>query len=50
MCYVQRAFNFPYTRGGFGEPIQNLFKFKDDENGFKDMIVVVGDKTSKLDN
>ena len=31
MCYVQRAFNLQNTRGGFGEPIQNIFKFKDGE-------------------
>ncbi len=31
MAYVQKTFNLPYTRGGFGDPIQNLFKFKDGE-------------------
>tara|TARA_B100000686_G_scaffold323398_1_gene378110 strand:- start:677 stop:2968 length:2292 start_codon:yes stop_codon:yes gene_type:complete len=35
MCYVQRAFSFQYTRGGFGEPIQNLFKFKDGEKALQ---------------
>lgn len=31
MVYVSRAFNLPYTRAGFGDPIQNFFKFKDGE-------------------
>ena len=31
MVYVQKIFNLPYTRGGFGEPVQNLFKFGDGE-------------------
>ncbi|MFQ5673134.1 MAG: DNA topoisomerase (ATP-hydrolyzing) subunit A [Nitrospinales bacterium] len=31
MVYVPRVFNLPYTRAGFGDPIQNLFKFKDGE-------------------
>ena len=31
MAYVQKTFNLPYTRGGFGDPIQNLFKFRDGE-------------------
>ncbi|MCH8209638.1 MAG: DNA topoisomerase, partial [Nitrospinae bacterium] len=32
MAYIQRAFNMEYTRGGgFGEPVQNLFKFGDGE-------------------
>lgn len=31
MVYVQRAFSLPHTRGGFGDPVQNLFKFKDGE-------------------
>jgi DNA gyrase/topoisomerase IV subunit A len=31
MVYVQKTFNLPYTRGGFGDPIQNLFKFRDGE-------------------
>jgi len=31
MVYIQKTFNLPYTRGGFGDPIQNLFKFKDGE-------------------
>ncbi len=29
--YVQKSYSLPYTRGGFGEPIQNLFKFRDGE-------------------
>ena len=29
MAYVQKTFNLPFTRGGFGDPIQNLFKFRD---------------------
>lgn len=31
MVYVQKIYNFPHTRSGFGEPIQNLFKFGDGE-------------------
>jgi DNA gyrase subunit A len=31
MLYVQKVFNLPYTRAGFGEPVQHLFKFKDGE-------------------
>ncbi|MFQ5449027.1 MAG: DNA topoisomerase (ATP-hydrolyzing) subunit A [Nitrospinaceae bacterium] len=31
MVYIQKIYNLPYTRGGFGEPIQNLFKFADGE-------------------
>ncbi|MBC8283351.1 MAG: DNA topoisomerase IV subunit A [Nitrospinae bacterium] len=29
--YVCKAYNLPYTRSGFGEPIQSLFKFADGE-------------------
>ena len=35
MVYVQKVFNLPYTRGGFGEPVQNLFKFGDGERVIK---------------
>jgi DNA gyrase/topoisomerase IV subunit A len=31
MVYVLKLYNLPYTRTGFGEPIQNLFKFSDGE-------------------
>ncbi len=31
MVYVQKAYQFPYSRGGFGDPIQNIFKFSDGE-------------------
>ncbi|MBI4384976.1 MAG: DNA topoisomerase 4 subunit A [Nitrospinae bacterium] len=31
MTYVTRALNLPYTRGGFGDPVQSLFKFGDGE-------------------
>ena len=31
MVYVHKVYNLPYTRAGFGEPIQNLFKFADGE-------------------
>ena len=31
MVYVSKLYNLPYTRAGFGEPIQNLFKFADGE-------------------
>ncbi len=30
-AYIQKVYNLPYTRSGFGEPIQNLFKFSDGE-------------------
>ena len=29
--YVSRVYNLPYTRSGFGEPVQSLFKFGDGE-------------------
>ena len=29
--YIQKVYNLPYARSGFGEPIQNLFKFADGE-------------------
>jgi DNA gyrase subunit A len=35
MVYIYRVFNLPYTRGGFGEPVQNLFKFGDGERVIK---------------
>jgi len=31
MVYVSKLYNLPYTRAGFGEPVQNLFKFADGE-------------------
>lgn len=31
MVYVQKIFSLPYTRSGFGEPVQSLFKFGDGE-------------------
>ena len=31
MVYVFKLYNLPYTRTGFGEPVQNLFKFSDGE-------------------
>lgn len=31
MVYVFKLYNLPYTRSGFGEPVQNLFKFIDGE-------------------
>ena len=31
IAYVAKAYNLPYTRSGFGEPIQSLFKFSDGE-------------------
>jgi len=31
MVYVFKLYNLPYTRAGFGEPVQNLFKFTDGE-------------------
>ena len=35
MVYVSKVFNLPYTRGGFGEPVQHLFKFGDGERVVK---------------
>jgi len=35
MVYVHKVFNLPYTRGGFGEPVQHLFKFGDGERVIK---------------
>ena len=35
MVYVNKVFNLPYTRGGFGEPVQHLFKFGDGERVIK---------------
>jgi DNA gyrase subunit A len=29
--YVSRVYNLPFTRSGFGEPVQSLFKFGDGE-------------------
>lgn len=31
MVYVCKAFSLPYTRGGFGDPVQSLFNFGDGE-------------------
>ena len=31
VVYVQKVHALPYTRSGFGEPVQNLFKFEDGE-------------------
>ncbi len=31
MVYVQKIHSIPFTRGGFGEPIQNTFRFSDGE-------------------
>ncbi len=31
VLYVQKVHNLPYTRSGFGEPVQHLFKFSDGE-------------------
>jgi len=33
--YIQKVYNLPHTRSGFGEPIQNLFKFSDGEQVLK---------------
>ena len=29
--YISKVYNLPYTRSGFGEPVQSLFKFGDGE-------------------
>jgi DNA gyrase subunit A len=31
IVYIAKTYNLPYTRSGFGEPIQSLFKFADGE-------------------
>ncbi|PIQ95381.1 MAG: DNA topoisomerase [Nitrospinae bacterium CG11_big_fil_rev_8_21_14_0_20_56_8] len=31
MVYVQKMYSLPYTRSGFGDPVQNFFKFGDGE-------------------
>jgi len=31
VVYISKVYNLPYTRSGFGEPIQSLFKFGDGE-------------------
>jgi DNA gyrase subunit A len=31
IVYITKTYNLPYTRSGFGEPIQSLFKFADGE-------------------
>lgn len=33
--YIQKVYNLPQTRSGFGEPIQTLFKFSDGEQVLK---------------
>lgn len=35
MVYIHKVYNLPYTRGGFGEPVQSLFKFGDGERVIK---------------
>ncbi len=39
MVYTQKSYQFPHSRGGFGDPIQNFFKFADGEKVLK-MIAV----------
>lgn len=43
MVYIQKVFNLPYTRGGFGEPVQNLFKFGDRERVIKILALPTGE-------
>jgi DNA topoisomerase IV A subunit len=31
VVYISKVYNLPYTRSGFGEPVQSLFKFGDGE-------------------
>ncbi len=31
IVYVSKVYNLPYTRSGFGEPVQSLYKFDDGE-------------------
>ena len=54
MVYVQKIHSFPHTRSGFGEPIQNLFKFADGEQVLKmmslnpkDLLAEIGQKAVK---
>tara|TARA_B100000686_G_scaffold337489_1_gene408692 strand:+ start:204 stop:2492 length:2289 start_codon:yes stop_codon:yes gene_type:complete len=48
MCYVQRAFNLQYTRGGFGEPIQNIFKFNDGEKPLRLLSLNPGELAAEI--
>nr|NIQ02429.1 DNA topoisomerase [Nitrospinaceae bacterium]NIR56385.1 DNA topoisomerase [Nitrospinaceae bacterium]NIS86847.1 DNA topoisomerase [Nitrospinaceae bacterium]NIT83683.1 DNA topoisomerase [Nitrospinaceae bacterium]NIU45881.1 DNA topoisomerase [Nitrospinaceae bacterium] len=49
MVYIQKIFNLPYTRGGFGEPVQNLFKFGDGERVIK-MLHLPGPENGQPDS
>ncbi len=44
MVYVQKIFNLPYTRSGFGEPVQSLFKFGDGERVVRMLPLLSGDE------
>ena len=48
MVYIQKVFNLPYTRGGFGEPVQNLFKFGDGERVIK-ILSIPGVENGKVE-
>ncbi len=48
MVYIQKVFNLPYTRGGFGEPVQNLFKFGDGERVIK-ILSIPGSENGKTE-
>lgn len=48
MVYIHKVFNLPYTRGGFGEPVQHLFKFGDGERVIK-ILSLPGGENGKTD-
>jgi len=43
VVYVQKVHTLPYTRSGFGEPIQNLFKFGDGERVIRVLPLISND-------
>jgi DNA topoisomerase IV A subunit len=47
--YIQKVYNLPHTRTGFGEPIQNLFKFGDGEQVLKMMALNPQDLLAKFE-
>jgi len=48
VIYVQKVFNVPYTRSGFGEPVQHRFKFSDGERGIQ-MFTLPGEGGAEKD-
>ncbi len=47
MVYVQKIFSLPYTRSGFGEPVQSLFKFGDGERVVRVFPLIQNDEGKK---